>query len=82
MFTYKPHGVCSSRIDLDIRDGVIRSCKFTGGCKGNLGGISRLIEGMSIDDVIARCKGVPCQGTTSCPDQLAQALEAYRAQQH
>ena len=79
MFSYKPRGVCSTRIDLDIQDGIIRSCQFTGGCKGNLAGISQLIVGMPIDEVISRCKGIPCQGTTSCPDQLAHALEAYKA---
>ena len=81
-YHYKTRGVCSRAIDIELNGDIIKSVKFTGGCKGNLGGISRLIEGMSIDDVIARCKGVPCQGTTSCPDQLAQALEAYKAQQH
>ena len=83
-FDYKPQGVCARNIHLDLSDdgNKVMGVEFTGGCDGNLKAISKLVEGMSIDDVIARCKGVPCQGTTSCPDQLAQALEAYKAQQH
>lgn len=74
---YKPHGVCSSAIDIEVDDDVIRSVKFTGGCNGNLQGISRLVEGMKVEDAISRLKGIRCGfKNTSCPDQLAQALES------
>lgn len=75
--TYRPRGVCSQLMEIDVEDGVVRSLKVTGGCSGNLQGISRLVAGMKVEDVIARLDGVHC-GTksTSCPDQLAQALKA------
>lgn len=67
--------VCSSAIDLTVEDGVIQKIRFTGGCSGNLQGISLLAKGMKIEDVIARLDGVCCGGKqTSCPDQLAKAL--------
>ena len=81
MFAYKTHGTCSQEIRLDIDDAdVIRKVEFVGGCRGNTQGISRLVVGMKVDDVIERCKGILCQPTTSCPDQLARALELYKAQ--
>lgn len=80
MFRFKPTGVCSKEIEFDIADGVIVFCDFRGGCDGNLTGIARLVTGMKVDDVIAKLKGIPCQGDTSCPDQLAIALEQYRMQ--
>lgn len=74
---YKPKGVCSSAIDIDVDGDVIRSVKFTGGCNGNLQGISRLVEGMTVSDAVSRLKGIRCGfKNTSCPDQLAQALES------
>ena len=76
-YSYKPRGVCSTRIDLEIEGDVIRSCAFTNGCRGNTAGVSRLVEGMSVQEVIERLSGIPCQGNTSCPDQLARALQAY-----
>jgi len=78
MYTYKTHGTCSTSIDLEFDGDIITSCRFHNGCKGNTAGISRLVAGMKIDDVIERLKGIPCQGTTSCPDQLAKALEEYK----
>lgn len=76
---YKPKGVCSSAIDIEVDGDVIRSVKFTGGCHGNLQGISKLVEGMQVDDAISRLKGIRCGFKhTSCPDQLAQALESFK----
>jgi uncharacterized protein (TIGR03905 family) len=78
--TYKTKGVCSSTIDIELDGDIIRSVKFTGGCHGNLQGISKLVEGMKADDAISRLKGIRCGfKNTSCPDQLAQALESLKA---
>jgi len=77
---YKPHGVCSSSIDIEVDGDIIRCVKFTGGCNGNLQGISRLVEGMKVEDAISRLKGIRCGfKNTSFPDQLAQALESLNA---
>ena len=81
MYTYIPQGVCSSRYDFEIEDGVIRQVVVQNGCRGNLGGISRLLVGMKVTDAIERMEGVQCRGGTSCPDQMAQALKAYLAQE-
>lgn len=76
---YQPKGVCSSAIDIDVEDGIIRSVSFTGGCSGNLQGISSLVKGMNIEEAISRLKGIRCGfKSTSCPDQLAQALESIK----
>ena len=82
-YIYKTSGTCSSEIHFDIDGDVISNVSFTGGCNGNLQGISRLVEGMDIDDVIARVRGIRCgMKPTSCPDQLSialtQALEKAR----
>ena len=78
-FTYTPSGVCSRQFNFDVEDGVIRSVEIIGGCHGNLQGISHLITGMKVEDVIARLKGIRCgMKSTSCPDQIARALEANR----
>ena len=75
--TYRPRGVCSQLMDIEMEDGVVRSLKVTGGCSGNLQGIARLVAGMKVEEVIARLDGVHCgMKATSCPDQLAQALKA------
>ena len=74
-YTYAPTGVCSSQIDLELEDGVIRSVSFTGGCNGNLQGISRLVTGMRAQEAIERLQGIQCGWKpTSCPDQLSKAL--------
>lgn len=74
-YTYAPTGVCSSQIDLELEDGVIRSVAFTGGCNGNLQGISRLVTGMPAQEAIERLQGIQCGWKpTSCPDQLSKAL--------
>ena len=77
MFSYKTHGTCSTQIDLEIRDGIITYCKFTRGCTGNTEGLARMVVGQKAEDVAARLEGVPCRGTTSCPDQLSKAIRAY-----
>lgn len=78
-YTYKTKGVCSQMISFDVEDGMVRNVQFFGGCNGNLKGIAALVEGMSIDEVISRVEGIHCgMKSTSCPDQLAQALRASK----
>ena len=73
---YKTQGTCSRGITLEVEDGVILSCKFNGGCAGNTQGVSALVTGMKVDDAITKLKGIRCGfKSTSCPDQLALALE-------
>ena len=73
-----PQGVCSREMELKVEDGVIRHMEVRGGCHGNLQGISRLVEGMTVDEVIRRLEGIHCGfKSTSCPDQLAQGLKNY-----
>lgn len=74
--TYKTKGTCSQAIDFDIIDGKVRNVKFLGGCNGNLKGISVLVDGMTPEEVISKFDGITCGfKSTSCPDQLAQALK-------
>lgn len=75
---YTPRGVCSRNIQIVLTDdNVIEDVRFTGGCSGNTSGISKLVKGMKAEDVIARLKGTKCgMRSTSCPDQLALALES------
>ena len=78
--TYKTHGVCSRQIDIDIEDGVIIKAQYTGGCNGNTQGVAALIAGMTVEEAISRLKGIHCgPRPTSCPDQMARALEEYLA---
>ena len=80
-FEYQPRGVCASNIRFDLEDGRVKNIVFTGGCNGNLQGISKLVEGMDVDTVIERLKGIHCgMKPTSCPDQLATAL--IKAKEH
>ena len=73
---YKPSGVCSRKMVIDVEDGIVKSLEVIGGCHGNLQGISKLVEGMKVEDVIARLEGIRCGfKPTSCPDQLAKALK-------
>ena len=77
---YKTQGVCSSLIDIEMNGNIIESVKFTGGCNGNLQGIAALVKGMSANEAISRLKGIRCGfKNTSCPDQLAKALESIVA---
>ena len=83
-YTYKTKGTCSQMITFDVNDNIVTNVQFFGGCNGNLKGIAKLVEGMNIDEVIARVEGVTCgMKATSCPDQMAKALkaakEAFRA---
>ncbi len=78
---YKTFGTCSRAINFEVKDGVIQSVEFVGGCDGNTQGLSRLLAGMSVDEAIKRLSGIDCGGKgTSCPDQLARALKAYKEQ--
>lgn len=80
-YTYTPHGVCSMKITIDVDENeIIRDVKFLGGCNGNLQGISALVKGKKIDEIIGTLKGIRCgMRSTSCPDQLARALEEIKA---
>jgi uncharacterized protein (TIGR03905 family) len=77
--SYKTIGSCASQIDVEIEDGVIVSADFIDGCAGNTQAIAALVKGMAVDEAVRRLKGIACQGETSCPDQLARALEAANA---
>lgn len=80
--TYKTKGTCSTKIDFEIENDCLHNVTFTGGCNGNLKGISKLVEGENIDTVISKLKGVTCGfKQTSCPDQLAKALEEVKVKQ-
>lgn len=80
-YTYKTRGVCSMQINFDIEDNKVHNVKFLGGCSGNTQGVAALVEGMDVNDAISRMKGIKCgPRTTSCPDQLATALEQAMAQ--
>lgn len=75
-YSYTPRGVCARQITFEVENGIVKNVRFLGGCSGNTQGISSLVEGMEINDVIKRLKGTDCNGKrTSCPDQLAKALE-------
>ncbi len=82
MYTYKTMGTCSQAINIEIDGDIIKKVEFVGGCRGNTQGVARLAENRPINEVIALCKGIECSGTTSCPDQLACALEAILAHQN
>ena len=73
---YNTKGTCARAVIVDVEDGVITECKFVGGCHGNTQGVAALVTGMKAEDAIAKIKGIKCgMKTTSCPDQLALALE-------
>lgn len=79
---YKTSGVCSRSISFELENGIVKNVYFDGGCNGNTKGIAALVEGMKAEDVIAKCKGIKCgYKATSCPDQLANALEQALQQQ-
>ena len=77
MYHYRNFGTCSESIDLEITDGIIAECRINGGCRGNTQGVAKLAVGRKADEVAAMLKGIPCRGDTSCPDQLARAIESY-----
>ncbi len=75
-YRYKTQGTCSQMIEMEVNDGVVSNVMFYGGCDGNLKGISKLVEGMRAEDVVLRLRGIRCgMKSTSCPDQLAYALD-------
>jgi len=77
---YQTHGTCSTAIDIEVSGGIIESVQFTGGCNGNLKGICSLVRGMKVEDAISKLKGIKCgMKSTSCPDQLAKALESLQS---
>ena len=79
-YTYRPQGVCSTEMIFDIEGDILKSVEIINGCAGNTRVISRLVEGMKIDDIIKKLKGIPCgRKGTSCPDQLATALQKIKA---
>ena len=77
---YQTKGVCSRMIEIDIENNIIQSVQYHGGCSGNTQGVAALVKGMTVADAIERLEGIRCGfKSTSCPDQLAQALKAYLA---
>ena len=80
-YRYRPQGVCSQEIVIDIENGIVKDLKVIGGCSGNLQGIAYLVKGRTVDEVIERLNGIKCGfKPTSCPDQIAKALEQYKKQ--
>ena len=79
MYRYATHGTCSRQIEIEMDGDTVRRVRFIGGCTGNTQGLSRLVEGMKAEEVIRRLKGIQCRAGTSCPDQLARALERIRS---
>ena len=78
-YEYTTQGTCSRTILFDVEDGKVKNVQFIGGCNGNLKGIAALVEGMDVSEVISRVEGITCgPKSTSCPDQLAQALKAAK----
>ncbi len=74
--SYQPKGVCSRLMNIEVEDGIIQNLEVIGGCNGNLKGISALVKGMKVEDAISRMEGIHCGfKSTSCPDQIAQALK-------
>ena len=73
---YKTRGTCARAVIVDVEDGVITECQFVGGCSGNTQGVASLVKGMKVEDAVSKIKGIKCgMKSTSCPDQLARALE-------
>lgn len=79
---YKPRGVCAQMIEVELDGDVVKEVCFLGGCAGNTKGVAALVKGMKVDEAIERMEGIRCGfKSTSCPDQLAQALKAAKAEQ-
>lgn len=81
-YTYKTHGTCATKIILELEENIIKKVQFVHGCHGNSQGIAKLVEGMAVEVVKEKLKGIRCEGKpTSCPDQLVKAIqEAYQKQ--
>lgn len=75
MKTYTTSGTCSRAINYEVADGIVTKCEFVGGCHGNTQGVAKLVTGRRIEEVISLLRGIQCRNGTSCPDQLARALE-------
>ena len=75
MMTYKTTGTCSRAINYEVENGIVTKCAFEGGCPGNTQGVAKLVIGRKVEEVISLLKGIQCRNGTSCPDQLAKALE-------
>lgn len=81
-YSYEPEGVCSREMIIDVENGIIRDVRIVGGCPGNTLAVSAMVKGNKIEDVIKKLKGIPCRDKgTSCPDQLARALEKILEQE-
>ncbi len=81
IYQYEPLGVCSRQMNIEVEDEIIKKVEIIGGCAGNTMGVSVLVQGMNINEAIKRLKGIDCRGRgTSCPDQLAIALEKIKEQ--
>ena len=81
LYTYRPRGVCSQLMEIETENNILTGLRVLGGCDGNLQGIAKLVVGMDVDEVIAKLEGIRCGfKPTSCPDQLAQALKAMKAE--
>ena len=78
-YTYNPEGVCSMQMIFDIEGNIVKDLQVIGGCPGNTVGVSALVKGRKVDEIIELLKGIPCvQRGTSCPDQVAKALQEYK----
>lgn len=78
-YRFIPQGVCSTQIIVEVEDGIIKKLTVENGCHGNLQGISKLVEGMKVEEVIKRLEGIDCRGRgTSCPDQIAKMLKGIK----
>ena len=79
--SYQTKGVCSRRIEIDVEDGIVAKVEYLGGCSGNTQGVAALVRGMKVEEAIERLSGIRCgMKSTSCPDQLSEALREYLAQ--
>lgn len=78
MENYRTSGVCSRNIQFEVENDIVKNVRFDGGCRGNTTGVSKLAEGRNIDELISILEGIECRNGTSCPDQLAKALKAYK----
>ena len=77
-YTHNAKGICAPKIEFEVDDNRVHNVKFMGGCAGNTSGLSKLVEGLEVDEVIARLENIQCRNGTSCPDQLAKALKATK----
>ena len=80
MYKYKTRGTCASAIEIETDGDIVTNVRFINGCRGNTQGVASLAKGMKIEEIIERCKGIQCHNGTSCPDQLALALEKMTEQ--